>query len=41
MESEMQLDLARQLEQLNKEMEEQLLTDLQVRSALILFCFIS
>jgi len=31
MEREMQMDLARQLEQLNKEMDEQLLVDLQVR----------
>ena len=31
MEREMQMDLARQLEQLNREMDEQLLTDLQVQ----------
>ena len=30
-EREMQLDLTRQLEQLNKEMDEQLMVDLQVR----------
>lgn len=31
MEREMQMDLARQLEQLNREMDEQLLADLQVQ----------
>ena len=39
MEREMQMDLARQMEQLNKEMDEQLLVDLQVQSVSFLRSF--
>ena len=37
-EREMQLDLTRQLEQLNKEMDEQLMADLQVRQWIKFAC---
>lgn len=37
-EREMQLDLSRQLEQLNKEMDEQLMADLQVSQWIVFAC---
>ena len=37
----MQMDLARQLEELNKEMNEQLMADLQVQHFIITCAFIS
>ena len=36
----MQLDLAHQLEQINKEMDEMLMVDLQVRSVVLVLCFL-
>lgn len=39
MEREMQMDLTRQLEELNKEMDELLMTDLQVRSVTFIYSF--